>query len=330
MDLPPQIDYYIRESIDHCLGLPVSSQTLELKLHAFQESHRQLHHQNQSLLAKLKEKDELIERTRSEATMNAQAVKRFVEENEKLVLECENLMKQCQKWEKECALYDHDREALMEFGNEADERAQEAHMRVQDLEQKLMMLELEVSEMKKSKHQNELIDSTSGSTLGEENLLDSLLEIVTGKDDSSTYAFLDAHSENESCKKLLTMWNCLKPSTRRVLSLVAEVKSLENDKEHLRINLHRAEDEVKVLFDENGILYAENKRLVRQCKERNLLGSGGKLTNSTSAKSNKRKSSPRTSSPMERKIDFDDIDSARQPLSPLRNNSPGCRMYKKL
>ncbi|KAE9615225.1 hypothetical protein Lal_00048203 [Lupinus albus] len=322
MDLPPQIDDYIRESIDHCLGLPVSSQTLQLKLRAFQELHRQLHHQNQCLLAKLKEKDELIERTRSEATMNAQAVKRFVEENEKLVSECENLMKQCQKWEKECALYDHDREALMEFGNEADERAQEAQMRVQDLEQKLMMLELEVSEMKKSKHQNELIDSTSASTLGEENLLVSLLETVTSKDYSSTHSFLDAHSENESCKKLLTMWNS-------VLSLVAEVKSLENDKDHLRINLHRAEEEVKLLFDENGILDEENKRLKRQCKERNLLGSGGKLTSSTSAKSNKRKSSPRTSSPMERKIDFDDIDSARQPLSPLRNNSPGCRMYIK-
>ncbi|KAK7275799.1 hypothetical protein RIF29_16923 [Crotalaria pallida] len=329
MDLPPQIDDYIKESIDHCLGLPVTSKTLELRLRASQESHRQLHKQNQILIAKLKEKDELIERARSEATMNAQAVKKFVEENEKLASECENLMEQCQKLEKECALYDHDREALMEFGNEADQRAQEANLICHELERDLMSLQHELSEMKKFKHMNESVDSTSASTLGEENLLDSLLETLTSKDESSTYAFLDAHSENESCKKLLTMWNFIKPSTRRVLSLVAEVKSLENDKEHLRINLDRAEEEVKVLFDENGILDEENKRLARHCKERNHLGSGGKLTSSTSAKSNKRKSSPRTSSPMERKIDFDDMDSARQPLSPLRNNSPDCRMYKK-
>ena len=48
--------------------------------------------------------------------MNAQAVKRFVEENQKLAAECESLVEQRVKLEQECALYDHDREALMEFG----------------------------------------------------------------------------------------------------------------------------------------------------------------------------------------------------------------------
>jgi hypothetical protein len=45
--------------------------------------------------------------------------------------------------------------------------------------------------------------------------------------------------------------------------------------------------------------------------------------------SNKRTSSPRTSSALERKIDFDDIDSARQPLSPLPYNYSDCRIQKK-
>ncbi|XP_061364253.1 uncharacterized protein LOC133307715 [Gastrolobium bilobum] len=332
MDLPPEIDHYIKESIDHCLGLPVSSRTLAFKLRASQESQRQLQDQHILLQAKLKEKDELIERARSEASMNALAVKKFVEENQKLALECENLVGQCQKLERECALYDHDREALMEFGNEADERAQEAHKRSLELEQDLIVLE---HELKKYKHENESVDSSSARTLGEENLLDSLLATVTSEDESSTYAFLYANSENEHCKKLLTMWNCLKPSTRRILALAAEVKSLENDKEHLRVNLRRAEEEVKLLFDENRILDEENKRLVRQCKERNHPGSGGTHTSSASAKSNKRKSnkrkssSPKTSSPMATKIDFDDTDSARQPLSPLLYNSPDCRMHKK-
>ena len=37
----------------------------------------------------------------------------------------------------------------------------------------------------------------------------------------------------------------MKPSTRKALSLVAELKSLEKDKDHLRINLGRAEEEVR-------------------------------------------------------------------------------------
>jgi hypothetical protein len=66
--------------------------------------------------------------------MNAQALKKFVEENQKLATECANLLSQCSKWERECSLYDHDREALMDFGNEADQRAKEAEIRVHELE----------------------------------------------------------------------------------------------------------------------------------------------------------------------------------------------------
>nr|KYP72620.1 hypothetical protein KK1_005216 [Cajanus cajan] len=309
MDLPPEIDEYIRETIDHSLGLPVSSQTLHAKLHASQESQRQLRQQHLFLLSKLKEKDQLIERARSEASMNAQAVKRFVAENQKLAVECENLVEQCVRLEKECKLYEHDREALMEFGNEAEDRAQEANARLHELEQELI----------KYKHQNESIDSFSTSTLEEDNLLESLLATVTTKDESSACGFLNAYSENEHCKKLLTMWNCLKPSIRTVLCLIAEIKSLENDKENLRVNLDRAEEEVKVLFEENSVLDEENKRLAKRCKERNHSSSGGKHTDSASAKSNKRKSSPKTCSPMAKKIDFEDVDSARTPLSPLGN-----------
>lgn len=69
--------------------------------------------------------------------MNAQAVKKFVEENQKLAVECTNLVSQCTRWEKECSLYDHDREALMDFANEADERAKDAEIRVNELEEEL-------------------------------------------------------------------------------------------------------------------------------------------------------------------------------------------------
>lgn len=76
--------------------------------------------------------------------MNASALKRFVDENQRLAVECSNLLAQCKRWEKECALYDHDREALMDFGNEADERAKEAEIRVHDLEEEVRKLSEEL------------------------------------------------------------------------------------------------------------------------------------------------------------------------------------------
>ncbi|GAU36706.1 hypothetical protein TSUD_217630 [Trifolium subterraneum] len=318
MSLPPEIDDFIKQSIDHSLGLPISSQTLDIKLRASQHSEQNLRDQNLSLLNKLKEKDQLIEQSKYEAYVNALAIKNFVEENQKLAAECENLVKHCRKLEKECALYDNDREALIDFQNEAEERAREACLRAGELERDLVMYEME----KKKCHQlNQSVDSSSAHTFGEESLLDSFLATVTTKDDSSTYEFMVANTEyQQHCKKLLSMWSSLKQTTRRVLSLVAEVMSLEKDKEHLRINLDRAEEEGKLLFIENSLLEKENKRLLTKCKERHHPDSGGKLSHSTSTKSNKRKSSPKTSSPMGKKIDYDDLDpvSPRQPLSPLQ------------
>lgn len=72
--------------------------------------------------------------------MNALALKKFIEENQKLASECAHLLSQCSKWERECSLYDHDREALMDFGNEADQRAKDAEVRVQELEEEVRRL----------------------------------------------------------------------------------------------------------------------------------------------------------------------------------------------
>ncbi|PPD94924.1 hypothetical protein GOBAR_DD08027 [Gossypium barbadense] len=148
----------------------------------------------------------------------------------------------------------------MDFGNEADERAKKAEIRVHELEEELGKL-------------------------------------------------------NEELR--------LRPSTQKILTLAAEVKTLKKDKEHLRINLSKAEEEVKILFEENNILDEANKRLVRQSREeKNLHDSGRKHTGSASAKTNKRKSSPKICSPIEKKINFTETDSTRKPLSPFRYNSP--------
>ncbi|OVA03627.1 hypothetical protein BVC80_1659g9 [Macleaya cordata] len=330
MDIPQDLDDYIKESIDYTLGLPVSSKTLELKLQASEDARRRLQDQYFLLHSRLKEKDEIIERSRSESSMNAQALKRFIEENQKLALECANLLTQCSRWEKECSLYDHDREALMEFGNEADERAKEAEIRVVEVENDLRRLSEEL-EFYKHECDMRMGDSSAFCTSLEVHLLDSVITSIIDKDEvlANAHAFLMANSGVESCQGLLKMWERLSRSTQNIIALAAEIKTLQNDKEHLRINLTRAEEEVKVLFEENTILDEENKRLLRQCnKERSHQGSGGKHTGSAAAKGKKRNSSPKMSSSIERKIDFGP-DSQRQPLSPLQYNSPNSRMHKK-
>ncbi|BAT78488.1 hypothetical protein LR48_Vigan04g194300 [Vigna angularis] len=325
MDLSPHVDDCIKQTIDHSLGIPIPAETLEAKLRASQDSQWRLRECLRSVKPQLERKDRLINCFKSEASMNAQALKKFVEENHRLALECDKLVAQRCRLENECALYDKDREALMEFGNDADERAREAQSQVLDLQQDLLFMH---NEVQKYKQNHELVQS-SACPPEETNLLGSVLASLITRDDDATYAFFQANSENESCKKLLNVWKGLSPSTLSILSLVAKVKSLEKDKEHLRTNLHKAEEEVKVLFNENNVLEKENKRLLMLYKERNHPDSAEKHTNSPSAKSNKRKSvSPRTNSPM-RNFDLDDQDLARQPLSPLRHNSPDCRMRKK-
>lgn len=330
MDVPPETDSYLRESIDYTLGLPVSTSTLETKLRVSQESHRRIHQQYLHLLSKFNAKDQQIQLARAESSMNAQAVKKFVEENEKLAIECSNLLSQCKKWERECALYERDRDAVMDFGNEADERAKQAESRAHDLEAELKTLSEELRRLSEDlqfyKHRSEMhvVDTSLETTAVENKLVESLLTSLIGNDDvaSKSHAFLEANSESEVCQRLLKMENSLRPSTQNVLALLSEIKSLHTDKEHLRINLHRAEEEVKVLFEENDILDRENKRLMRKVlKEGQTSDSAGKHTGGGSVKGSKRKSSPKMSSSVMKKIDLSDFDSTRQPLYPLQTEN---------
>ena len=89
-----------------------------------------------------------------EAGMNARALKKFVEENQRLATDCEKLLARCHQLENDRALYDKDREALMEFGNDADERAREAQTRVLDLERDLLFMG---NELNKYKNQHQLV-----------------------------------------------------------------------------------------------------------------------------------------------------------------------------
>lgn len=64
MDLSPDLDKYIHESIAHTLGLPVSSKTLELKLAATEEARNHLQNQIFRLEEQLKEKDQKLDGSR--------------------------------------------------------------------------------------------------------------------------------------------------------------------------------------------------------------------------------------------------------------------------
>ncbi|KAL8511791.1 hypothetical protein ACS0TY_018284 [Phlomoides rotata] len=262
--LPQETEDYIRESIDHSVGLPVSMNALHHKLSAVEASNVDLRNQYLSLLSKLKEKDEIIERSRAEANMNAVALRKFVEENQRLATECSNLFN---KWERECSLYDNDREALMDFANEADERAKEAEIRSNDLEEEKKRLIEELCF-----HSEEQI------------LLDSLLSTVIDEDEIASIAlsFLEAHSGVEICQKLLTMWRSLRPSTQKVVALAAKVKKLEKEKDLTITNLAKAEGEVNAMFEENRLLDEENKKLMRQWyRQKHIGGSAGKKEKST-------------------------------------------------
>ncbi|CAN1345776.1 hypothetical protein LINPERPRIM_LOCUS40517 [Linum perenne] len=334
MEIPQELDNYMRETIDDSLGLPVSTNTLRQKLRASEDAHRRVLRQCLVLDEMLRQKDQILDRAKAEATMNAVALKKFVEENQKLAAECANLVAQCKKWEKECTLYDNDREALMEFGNEADERAKEAEIRVHELEETLQHLseELKVCKLQYESRGNQMDALSAESTDGEQHMVDSVLTTLIREDEISCgRAFLEANREQKPCQELLKIWSSLNPSTQKVVLLAAKVSILQNDKEHLRINLTRAEEEVELLFQENKILNDENRKLVKQLKrERNLDASGEKQCSSGSSKRSKRKSSsPRSSSvSFGGKIDFgqETEPMLRQPLSPLRQNSGDVRM----
>lgn len=324
MDVIQETEDYIKEMIDHSLGLDVSNHTLELKLRASEEVQKCLRGECLDLQIRLKAKDELIDRARAEASLNAQAMKKFVEENQKLAMECTSLLDQRERLERECKLYEKDREVLMEFGNEADERARKAELRVFELEEELSRVTREAQSYNYQQEASKV--ATSEELMMEQNLLDSLLTTLVGDDKviPHGHAFIKENGGLESFEKLLTLWNSLRPSTQKVLALAAHLKTLEIDKEHLRTNLTTAEEEVNLLFKENKILDKENKRLLRQQRERCYSTSGEKITSSDSAKGSKRKFSP-----IEGKIDFNESDSPRKPLSSLQQNSPEARKHKK-
>ncbi|KAG6481028.1 uncharacterized protein LOC122014549 [Zingiber officinale] len=251
MDLSPGTENYIKESIESSLGLPVSVKSLRLKLLASEDSRNRLQDQVFVLEERLQDSNKRMEQCRAEANMNAQGVRRCVEEKEIYASKYGDLLTHCRKLEEECSLYEHDLERIMESCDELGKENEELQSRLQDA---------------------------------------SNLE-----------------------------------------SLATKIETLNKDKEHLRTNLHTAEEEVKILFQENKMLDEENKRLLELLKtERQRQGSNSHKRSASAAAKGKRKSRPNDGSPFGLRIDFESSDSSRLPLSPIHQNLPESRMHKKV
>ncbi|XP_076941433.1 uncharacterized protein LOC143610985 [Bidens hawaiensis] len=220
--------------------------------------------------------------------MNAKALKKFAEENQKLTVDLDDLLTQHAKWDNECTLYEHHIEDLMDLGNQVYERAKEAESCEDYLEGEISKLLEELESMKQ----------VSEGECNENFLIDSLVSTLVSTDEvaSASYSFLEAYSGVDVCEKMLKIWDDLNPSTHNILALASKINRLQKDKEILRMNLIKAEEEVTVLCDENDILDKENVRLT------NLLDSDGSHS-SGFIKSCKRKSSK---GPVEKENDFSD------------------------
>ncbi|XP_047079016.1 cytospin-A-like [Lolium rigidum] len=242
--LPGGADEYVRDSIRASLGLPVPDRSLRLQLLASEDLRRRLQDQVFSLEEDLHAAARRIDLLKKESAMNAEGIRRCVEEKEAVAAARAQVAAQAAKLDKEVTLYERDLERAMESCD-------------------------------------------------------------------------DLARENDDLRARLK-------DAADLTALKNEVQALQRDREILKTNLNKAEEEVKLLFEENRTLDEANKRLLSL-----LNRSERKHSASNSTKQKRKSSSLKDTSPVSLAIDFNSVDASRHPLSPLPLNSPECRVHKK-
>ncbi|KAM0942180.1 hypothetical protein DsansV1_C15g0135541 [Dioscorea sansibarensis] len=238
MDLTPETDEYIRESIEDSVGLRVPARTLCLKLIASEDERRRLQDQIFLLGDRLDDAERRLDECRVEASMNALELKKCIEEKAAMISEHRALTEHCAALEEECSLYERNFKRLMEVCDEL------------------------------------------------------------GKENDALQARLQDNS---------------------VVRLVDEIGSLKQDKQQLRINLCRAEDEVKALFEENKLLDQVNRRLLRQFKKEQQHQETDDKRSAGASVEGRPKSTLKEGNP-EQAPGPQNTGPPRQPLSPLQHN----------
>lgn len=152
MALPAELDQYVQETVGRMLERCSCRDHWEVKFAEAVDSQRQFQEQVYVLLRRLEEADLRCTKSREEAALNAQALKRQVAETQRLAaecksltLDCEALTQECTRLESECNLYHNDREVFMEVADEAEERAAQAEERADEANRRMeeLLQELE-------------------------------------------------------------------------------------------------------------------------------------------------------------------------------------------
>ncbi|XP_051202728.1 uncharacterized protein [Lolium perenne] len=247
--LPGRADEYLRDSISFSLGLPVPDRSLRLKLLASEDLRRRLQDHVFALEEDLHAAARRIDLLKKESAMNAEGIRRCVEEKEAVAADRGRLAADAARLEKEVTLYERDLERAMESCD-------------------------------------------------------------------------DLARENDDLRARLK-------DTPDLTALNNEVQALQRDREILKTNLNKAEEEVKLLFEENRALDEANKRLLSLLDKEQKQRSERKHSSCNSTKQKRKSSSLKDTSPVSLAIDFNSADALRHPLSPLQQNSPDCRLHKK-
>ncbi|CAM6078800.1 unnamed protein product [Sphagnum tenellum] len=152
-----ELDDYMQETIFHMLGsCNVSQRQQNRSKSLVQHLHR-----------RLSELEYKCAKSKEEACLNAQALKRQVAESQKLAEQCKILSQECVRLENECALYNNDREVFQDAADEAEDRAALAEQRAILAEQRVHALLLELESLKQSSAEEEDCNAQQEALVGD-------------------------------------------------------------------------------------------------------------------------------------------------------------------
>lgn len=147
--LPVELEQYLREAIYHMVGFCSTEEKMQQKSAEVKEEHKQLQAHISELQQKMRELEFKCGKSKEEAALNAQALRRQVAECQKLREHCSRLRQECTRLENECQLYQNDREVFMEAADEAEERAAEADERASEADARVNAVLAEIERLKR-------------------------------------------------------------------------------------------------------------------------------------------------------------------------------------
>uniref|UniRef100_A0A9I9E8Q7 Uncharacterized protein n=1 Tax=Cucumis melo TaxID=3656 RepID=A0A9I9E8Q7_CUCME len=180
-----------------------------------------------------------------EARLNAQGLKKAIEQNQKLSEEKSRLVGHLKRLK-----------TIIDKGKPALDQAKETQIRFHELEKEVEILKLDLYFFK-IQHQMQRFQSSSM----EEGLVESALSQLIGETDSSApiLFLLRNIKKDESCRRLLHLSRSLSPPTLRALAMADTIKTLEKENQQLQKLLCTTQGEVKLLSDQIGYLMEGKK-----------------------------------------------------------------------